>query len=157
MKVALAAGSFLVALVLSGVGGCNLHELGHLVFGWLAGVPVEGILWCAPGNGRIVFAYQEPALVGYAGGITAAVILGVAYWRLVWPRRDQASWAAAGVAILGTAISQVIVGVLEGSSPARYAALQDNTAGLVGILVAPLVTAAAVQMLAGRTSPRSPR
>jgi hypothetical protein len=51
--------SFGVALLVSGVGGCNVHELGHLATGRAMGVPVDDIIWCTPTDGRIAFAYQE--------------------------------------------------------------------------------------------------
>lgn len=142
---ALVIGAFVGALVLSGIGGCNIHELGHLVTGRIAGVPVEDVLWCAPGSGRVVFAYQEPPWVGYAGGLTAALVLVGAYRWLLWPRLSSPVWWAAGVAVLGTVISQTIVALLEGSSPVRYGELQDETAGLALIFIVPLATAAALQ------------
>ena len=139
--------AFLGALVVSGVGGCNIHELGHLVTGRLAGVPVEDLIWCAPGNGRVVFAYQEPAWVGYAGGFTAALVLFGVYRWFVWPRLSSRVWWFAGVAVMGTAISQVIVGALEGSSPVRYGELQDDAVGLALIFIGPLAVAAVIQGL----------
>jgi hypothetical protein len=146
--------SFAGALVLSGVGGCNVHELGHLVTGSALGVPVNDIFWCTPANGRIAFAYQEPAVVGYSGGFLAAIVLAGLYRALVRPRLSSFAWWMAGVAILGTAVSQVIVGVLEGSAPETYAGLQDNTGGLAVVLVAPLLAAGAVQLLVHK--PRGP-
>ncbi|HSK06899.1 MAG TPA: hypothetical protein VK990_05215, partial [Acidimicrobiia bacterium] len=108
---------FVVSLVAAGVGGCNVHELGHLVTGRALGVPIDHITWCTPANGRIAFSYQEPAFDSYAGGFTAALVLGAVYRFLIWPRVAGRSWRAAGVAVLGTAVSQVIVGLIEGSSP----------------------------------------
>lgn len=137
--------SFFVALVIAGVGGCNVHELGHLLTGRALGVPVDDIIWCTPTSGRIAFAYQEPALVGYAGGFLAAAVLGSLYWFVIRPRLAAPVWWAAGVAVLGTAISQVIVGLWEGSSPLGYATAQDNVAGLIALLTGPLIIAAALQ------------
>lgn len=157
--VALSIVAFLVAMVIAGIGGCNAHELGHLITGRIAGVPVNDIIWCTPSSGRIAFAYQEPAWVSYAGGFLAAAVLICGYWLLVIPRIESPMWWAGGVAILGTAISQVIVGVLEGSSVERYAALQDNGSGLVALIVGPLLTAAAFQWVRwplGRTAPVEP-
>lgn len=145
--VALSIGAFMAALVISGVGGCNVHEFGHLIIGRIAGVPVNDITWCTPSSGRIAFAYQEPAWVSYAGGFLAATVLISAYRLLVIPRIESPMWWAAGVAILGTATSQVIVGFLEGSSVERYAALQDNSGGLVALIVVPLLVAAAFQWI----------
>jgi hypothetical protein len=138
---------FLIALVVSGVGGCNIHELGHLVTGSALGVPVDDITWCVPANGRIAFAYQEPAFVGYSGGGLAALALGGVYWWLIRPRLDSVHWWAAGVAVGGTAISQMIVAVLEGSSPERYADLQDNSAGFVAVFAGPLLVVVLAQWL----------
>ena len=137
--------SFLAALIAAGVGGCNVHELGHLITGRIAGVPIEGVIWCTPGNGRVVFAYQEPAWVGYAGGLLAAAVLVGVHLTVIRPRLAGPNWRAAGVAILGTALSQLIVAFLEGSDPARYATLQDNTVGLVAVAVLPLVVAGIAQ------------
>lgn len=135
----------MAALIAAGVGGCNIHELGHLITGRIAGVPIDDVIWCTPGNGRIVFAYQEPAWVGYAGGLLAATVLVGLYLTVIRPRLAGLNWRAAGVAILGTALSQVIVAFLEGSDPERYATLQDNTIGLVAIAVLPLVVAGIAQ------------
>jgi hypothetical protein len=135
----------LAALIAAGVGGCNVHELGHLITGRIAGVPIEGVIWCTPGNGRVVFAYQEPAWVGYAGGLLSAVVLVAVYMTVIRPRLDGRNWRAAGVAVLGTALSQLIVALLEGSDPQRYASLQDNTIGLVAVAVLPLVVAGFAQ------------
>ena len=137
--------AFLIALVISGVGGCNIHELGHLITGVAAGIPVNEVIWCAPANGRIAFAYQEPALVGYAGGVLSALVLTGLYWSIIRPRLGSFGWWMAGVAVMGTAISQVIVAILEGSSPVRYAELQDSALGLVVIAVGPLVAVASIQ------------
>jgi hypothetical protein len=137
--------AFLGALIGAGVGGCNIHELGHLITGRIAGVPIEGVIWCTPGNGRVVFAYQEPAWVGYAGGLLAAAVLVAVYMTVIRPRLDGRNWRAAGVAVLGTALSQLIVALLEGSDPQRYASLQDNTIGLVAVAVLPLVVAGFAQ------------
>ncbi len=137
--------SFLAALIVSGVGGCNIHELGHLITGRIAGVPVEGVIWCTPGNGRVVFSYQEPAWVGYAGGLLAAAVLVGVYMKVIRPRLAGSNGRAAGVAVLGTALSQLIVAFLEGSDPQRYANLQDNTIGLVAVAVLPLVVAGFAQ------------
>lgn len=139
--------SFVAALVVAGVGGCNVHEMGHLVTGRLAGVPVNDIFWCTPVSGRIAFAYQEPAWVGYAGGLTAALVLLALYWAVVLPRLDSAYWWSAGVAMLGTAISQVIVGLFEGSDPVRYGETQANSAGLAVLVVGPLLLAAITQFI----------
>jgi hypothetical protein len=137
--------SFSVALIVAGVGGCNIHELGHLITGRIAGVPIEDVIWCTPGNGRIVFAYQEPAWVGYAGGLLAAAVLIGLYSIIIRPRLASLNWRLAGVAVLGTALSQVIVAVLEGSDPQSYAGLQDETAGLIAVAVVPLIAAAIAQ------------
>ena len=72
---------FVASLVIAGVGGCNIHALGHRVTGRALGVR---------------------------------------------PRLAALLWRAAGVAVLGTAVSQVIVGVIEGSSPQGYARAQEN-------------------------------
>lgn len=77
--------SFGVALVIAGVGGCNVHEFGHLVAGRALGVPVDDVIWCTPTSGRIAFAYQEPALVGYAG---------VTGTRTIWNRSSRSSSAS---------------------------------------------------------------
>ena len=145
--VALPIAAFLVAMVIAGVGGCNVHEFGHLITGRIAGVPVNDIIWCTPSSGRIAFAYQEPAWVSYAGGFLAAATLIAGYRLLIVPRINVPMWWAGGVAILGTAISQVIVGALEGSSVERYAAMQDNSGGLAALVVGPLLTAAAFQWI----------
>jgi hypothetical protein len=144
--------SFGIALVIAGVGGCNVHEFGHLVAGRALGVPVDDIIWCTPTNGRIAFAYQEPALVGYAGGFLAAAALGSLYWLVIKPRLSSPVWWGAGVAVLGTTISQVIVGLWEGSSPVEYGDAQDNVLGLIALLIVPLVAAAGVQLLLRRPS-----
>jgi hypothetical protein len=144
-KVFAAVLSFLVALIVAGVGGCNIHELGHLITGRIARVPIEDVIWCTPGNGRIVFAYQEPPWVGYAGGLSAAAVLIGLYWVIIRPRLASLSWRLAGVAVLGTALSQLIVAFLEGSDPERYARLQDDTAGLIAVAVVPLIMAAIAQ------------
>ncbi|HEX6300947.1 MAG TPA: hypothetical protein VF148_10825 [Acidimicrobiia bacterium] len=123
---------FGVALVIAGVGGCNVHEFGHLVVGRALEIPIDDVIWCAPTGGRIAFAYQEPALVGYAGGFLAAAVLGSLYWFVIRPRLSSPVWWAAGVAVLGTTISQVIVGLWEGSSPVEYGAAQGNVGGLMG-------------------------
>lgn len=136
---------FVATLAIAGVGGCNIHELGHLVTGRALGVPVDHITWCTPANGRIAFSYQEPAFVSYAGGFTAALALAAVHRFLIWPRLAGRSWRAAGVAVLGTAASQVIVGVMEGSSPLRYARAQGSVWGLVLLVVLPLVGAAIIQ------------
>ena len=136
---------FVVTLAAAGVGGCNIHELGHLVTGRALGVPVDRITWCTPANGRIAFGYQEPAFVSYAGGFTAALALGAVYRFLIWPRLAPSLWRAAGVAVLGTAVSQAIVGVMEGSSPKGYASAQENAWGLALVLVLPLIAAAVIQ------------
>jgi hypothetical protein len=136
---------FVATLAIAGVGGCNIHELGHLLTGRALGVPVDHITWCTPANGRIAFSYQEPAFVSYAGGITAALALGAVYRFLIWPRLAGRLWQAAGVAVLGTAVSQVIVGVMEGSSPQGYARAQESGWGLALVVVLPLVGAAVVQ------------
>ncbi|HSM45377.1 MAG TPA: hypothetical protein VK969_10215 [Acidimicrobiia bacterium] len=148
--------AFVAALVLAGVGGCNLHELGHLITGWFAGVPVNDILWCAPANGRIVFAYQEPALVGYSGGLLAAVALIGVYFAFIRPRLDSLPWWTAGVAVLGTAGSQVVVGLFEGTDPQLYGRLQDNTAGLVAVVIVPLAIAGLAQALVHPLRPADP-
>lgn len=145
--------SFGVALVIAGVGGCNVHEFGHLVAGRAMGIPIDDITWCTPAGGRIAFSYQEPAIVGYAGGFLAAAVLGSLYWFVIRPRLVSPIWWAAGVAMLGTAISQVIVGLWEGSSSEGYGAAQDNAAGLVILLVGPLVAAAGAQRLVQKPSP----
>ena len=137
--------AFLVALVISGVGGCNIHELGHLITGVAVGVPVNDVIWCVPANGRIVFAYQEPALVGYAGGLLSALVLAGLYWSIIRPRLGSFGLWMAGVAVMGTAISQLIVAILEGSSPVRYAELQDSATGLAVVVVVPLVAVASIQ------------
>lgn len=144
--------SFGVALVIAGVGGCNVHEFGHLIAGRAIGVPIDDVIWCTPTSGRIVFAYQEPALVGYAGGFLAAAVLGSLYWFVIKPRLSSPVWWTAGVAVLGTTISQVIVGLWEGSSPVGYGVAQDNVAGLVALLIGPLVAAAGVQFVFQRPS-----
>jgi hypothetical protein len=128
--------------------------LGHLVTGWAVGVPIDAIIWCMPTGGRIAFAYQEPALVGYAGGFVAAAVLGGLYWSAIRPRLVLAVWWAAGVAVLGTTISQVIVRLWEGTSPVSYGSAQDNPVGLVVLIVAPLVAAAAIQLLLQKPSRR---
>ena len=156
IRVLGALAAFVAALVVAGVGGCNLHELGHLVTGWLAGVPVNDILWCAPANGRIVFAYQEPALVGYSGGLVAAAALVGGYFAIIRPRLDSLPWWMAGVAVLGTAGSQVVVGLFEGTDPQLYARLQDNTAGLVAVAIAPLAIAGLAQALVHPPRPADP-
>jgi hypothetical protein len=158
-RVIAAVLSFLAALIASGVGGCNIHELGHLITGRIAGVPIEGVIWCTPGNGRVVFAYQEPAWVGYAGGLLAAAVLVGVYMTVIRPRLDDRNWRAAGVAVLGTALSQLIVALLEGSDPQRYASLQDDTAGLIAVAVVPLILAAFAQSryLRRRNSPEVSR
>jgi hypothetical protein len=140
--------SFSIALAISGVGGCNLHELGHLVTGWAAGVPIDDIIWCTPTSGRIAFAYQEPAFVGYAGGFLAASVLLVVYLALIRKRLASFPWWMAGVAVLGTAISQLIVAAFEGSSPLVYAQLIDNQAGLAAVAIAPLIAAGVLQAIA---------
>ena len=140
---------FVVSLGIAGVGGCNIHELGHLITGRALAVPVDHITWCTPVNGRIAFSYHEPALVSYAGGFTAAITLGAVYRFLVWPRLAGPLWRAAGVAVLGTAVSQVIVGVMEGSSPQGYARAQENAWGLVLVVVLPLIAAALFQRRVG--------
>jgi len=144
--------SFGVALVIAGVGGCNVHEFGHLVPGRALGVPIDDVIWCTPTSGRIVFAYQEPALVGYAGGFLAAAVLGTLYWFVIKPRLSSLVWWTAGVAVQGTTISQVIVGLWEGSSPVGYGVAQDNVAGLIALLIGPLVAAAGVQFVFQRPS-----
>lgn len=144
--------SFGLALVIAGVGGCNVHEFGHLVAGRALGIPVVDVMWCAPTSGRIAFAYQEPTLVGYAGGFLAAAILGNLYWFVIKPRLSSPAWWAAGVAVLGTTISQLIVGFWEGSSPLEYGAAQDNVAGLIALLIGPLIVAAGVQLLLQKPS-----
>jgi hypothetical protein len=136
---------FALSLAIAGIGGCNLHELGHLATGRALGVPVDSITWCTPANGRIAFSYQEPAFVSYAGGFTAALVLGAVYRLLIWPRIASPLWRAAGVGVLGTAVSQVIVGVLEGSSPQGYARAQESALGLVLLVGLPLVGAAVIQ------------
>jgi hypothetical protein len=146
--------SFVVALVVAGVGGCNLHEAGHLLVGKLMDVPVEAIEWCIPANGRITFAYQEPALVGYAGGIPTALALAAVHWWVVRPRLASPVWWAAGVAVAGTAVSQFVVGVWEGTSPLTYGAALDDGAGLAVLALAPLVGAAVVQWALAPPSPR---
>jgi hypothetical protein len=70
------------------------------------------------------------------------------------PRLGFPAWWAAGVAVLGTAISQVIVGLWEGTSPVGYDSAQDNPVGLVVLIVAPLVAAAAIQLLLQKPSRR---
>ena len=142
--------SFGVAIAVSGVGGCNVHELGHLVTGWAAGVPFDGVIWCTPGSGRVLFAYQEPAFVGYSGGFVAALILLALHLTVIRRRMASFPWWMAGVAVLGTAMSQVVVGVLEGSDPQRYAEFQGNSAGLVAVLVGPLLVAAVIQLIVRR-------
>jgi hypothetical protein len=142
--------SFAAALTIAGVGGCNVHEFGHLVAGRALGIPIEDIMWCTPTSGRIAFAYQEPALVGYAGGFFAAAVLGTLYWFVLKPRLSSPVWWAAGVAVLGTTISQVIVGSWEGSSPVGYGAVQDNMVGLIAVLVGPLMAAAGIQFVLQR-------
>jgi hypothetical protein len=144
--------SFVVALVIAGVGGCNVHEFGHLVAGRALGVPVDDVIWCTPTSGRIAFAYQEPALVGYAGGFLAAAVLGSLYWFVIKARLTSPVWWAAGVAVLGTTISQVIVGFWEGSSPVEYGVAQDNVAGLIALLIGPLMAAAGIQFLLQKPS-----
>lgn len=146
-RLAGAVAAFGAALVISGIGGCNLHELGHLITGKIAGVPVNDIIWCTPANGRIAFAYQEPAWVGYAGGLTAATVLLVFYWVVIRRRLDSVYWWSAGVAVLGTAISQVIVAVLEGSDPIFYAEVQTSPAGLATLIVGPLLLAGFAQLV----------
>jgi len=145
--------SFIVSLVITGVGGCNIHEFGHLVVGRAMDIPIDDIIWCTPGNGRIAFAYQEPAIVGYAGGFLAAAVLGSLYWLVIRPRLASPLWWAAGVAVLGTAISQVIVGLWEGTSPEGYGEVQDNAAGLVVIALVPLMAVAVGQYLVQKPSP----
>jgi hypothetical protein len=145
--VALSILAFLVGLAVSGVGGCNVHEFGHLVTGWIAGVPVDDVIWCTPSSGRVAFSYQEPAWVSYAGGLLAAAVLMTVYWLVVVPRIDVPMWRAGGVAVLGTATSQIIVGILKGSSVERYAALQDNNGALAGLIVVPLLAAAVLQRI----------
>ena len=141
---------FVATLAIAGVGGCNIHELGHLVTGRALGVPVDHITWCTPANGRIAFSYQEPAFVSYAGGFTAALALAAVYRFIIWPRLAGRLWRAAGVAVLGTAVSQVVVGVMEGSSPQDYALAQGSAWGLALLVVLPLVGAAVIQPRLGR-------
>jgi hypothetical protein len=147
---------FVVSLAIAGVGGCNIHELGHLITGRALGVPVDHITWCTPANGRIAFSYQEPAFVSYAGGFTAALALGAVYRFLIWPRLSRRSWRVAGVAVLGTAVSQVIVGVMEGSSPEGYARVQENAWGLALVVVLPLIAAAVIQWRFGPSPKPAP-
>ena len=142
--------SFGIALAVSGVGGCNVHELGHLVSGWAAGVPFEGVIWCTPGSGRVLFAYQEPPFVGYSGGFLAALVLLALHLTVIRRRMASFPWWMAGVAVVGTALSQVVVGVLEGSDPQRYAGLQGNSAGLMAVVVGPLLVAAVIQLMVRR-------
>jgi hypothetical protein len=145
---------FVVSLAIAGVGGCNIHELGHLVTGRALGVPVDHITWCTPANGRIAFSYQEPAFVSYAGGFTAALALGAVYRFVILPRLATPLWQAAGLAMLGTAISQVIVGVMEGFSPQGYARAQENAWGLALVVVLPLIAAAIIQRRVGPSARR---
>jgi hypothetical protein len=147
---------FVVSLAIAGVGGCNIHELGHLITGRALGVPVDHITWCTPANGRIAFSFQEPAFVSYAGGFTAALALGAVYRLLIWPRLAGRLWQAAGVAVLGTAVSQVIVGVMEGSSPEGYARVQENAWGLALVVVLPLIAAAVIQWRFGPSPKPAP-
>jgi hypothetical protein len=65
-------------------------------------------------------------------------------------------WQAAGVAVLGTAVSQVIVGVMEGSSPEGYARVQENAWGLALVVVLPLIAAAVIQWRFGPSPKPAP-
>lgn len=138
--------AFIVALAISGVLGCNIHELGHLISGKALGIPIDSISWCLPVNGRIAFSYQEPALVGFSGGLSAAAALGGFWWLVIRKKLGSAVWWWAGVAVAGTAISQTIVGIWEGSSPKSYGEAQDNFLGLIALAVLPLAVAAGIQL-----------
>ena len=96
-----------------------------------------------PGNGRIVFAYQEPAWAGYAGGLLAATVLVGVYLTVIRPWLAGLNWRVAGVVVL--AMSQLIVAFLEGSDPQRYANLQNNVGGLMAVALLPLVVTGIAQ------------
>jgi hypothetical protein len=115
-------GTFVAAVFLAQVSGCNVHELGHALVGSLVGWDVDVVNFCTPAGGGVIYSRVgnwAGNAQGYAGGLSAALFLFGAYAlvfaRRSLPRRSPVWWAAG----LGTVIwigPQLVIAVMEGTA-----------------------------------------
>ena len=116
------AAAFLGTAFVAQVVGCNVHEVGHAAVGSLVGWEVEQVRMCLPAGGGVEYgAIPRWAgnVQGYAGGLTAAIVLGAFYSRAIRrydrPLRSPGWWAA-GLAIALFIGPQLVLAVVEGAA-----------------------------------------
>ncbi len=121
--VALAAAVALAVSVASSlVAGCNVHEIGHVIVATPLGWEVDRVNYCLPSGGGVQYASVGTwagNAQGYAGGLTAAVVLAVVYaFVFLIPRTPLRSpvWWAAGVGPVIWVGPQVVIALFEGGA-----------------------------------------
>ena len=101
--------------------GRALHELGHLVFAKMLGVPVTSVEWV---KGQVNFGVApvgaERVVIDYSGGLFAAavlvgvIVLGTRILKSGWFRRAPYRWMV-GMILAGTAGMRFCGGIIEGA------------------------------------------
>jgi hypothetical protein len=174
VTVAVGALGFLAALPVSYLVGCNVHELSHAAVATGLGWEVERVRPCLATGGGVTYSSigsWAGNAQGYAGGLGAAVVLGLGYvLLLIWWRRLPVRDSATSALLWGAALAagiwilpQVYIGVVEG----RAGPGEDYTDGFVdrpwlhgAILLALVVAGVAMHRwlfghLRGLTGPRA--
>ncbi len=106
--------------------GRALHELGHLVFAKMLGVPVTSVEWV---KGQVNLGVDpvgaERVIINYSGGLLAAavlvgvIVLGSHILKSGWFRRAPYRWMV-GMILAGSAALHFCGGIIEGAFNESY-------------------------------------
>jgi len=134
--------SSVVAAPLTLTLACNVHEIAHAVTGTLLGWRVARLNLCLFSGGGVEYASSTTRgdnLESAAGGVGAALILGLAWWLVVGRSADRHQplrWGV-GAALAAWIGPQLLVAVLETAAPvgeAYGARIEDRPVTFAGIL-----------------------
>lgn len=77
-----ASAVFVTTAAIAALISCNVHEIGHAGVGIALGWDVERVNWCLPTGGSVDYAHVGTWAAnaqGYAGGLSGAAVLALAY------------------------------------------------------------------------------
>ncbi len=113
---------FVTTAAIAALISCNVHEIGHAGVGTALGWDVERVNWCLPTGGSVDYAHVGTWAAnaqGYAGGLSGAAILALAYV-IGFEHRPRAlrspRWWAGGLGVVVWVGPQILVAMLEGSA-----------------------------------------